>query len=378
MGEGGVLRRIVLTTLVLLAVGGTLMGMFYGPLADTSDQLWPASWLAWPIVGWVILMRRPGNRIGMACLAIGLVWGLSFGLQAIVLDVPPAAAAWIELVYTVLGVVPWLINVWLLTTFPTGEYSGSLEKFVGRALIAVGSLAVIGFVLSPVPLTDTGLENPLGLELSSALDFITGDAGFFFVVGLGAAAILSLVLRRRRSTGIERQQYRWLLLGASLFLLISAAGQVLPEDSAFELLWLVGGSAIPICIGVAVVRYRLFEIDRVISRTVGYALVVGVLGLVFLGAVTLLTWVSPAESQLAVAGSTLVVAALFNPLRKRLQGWVDRRFNRSKYDAERVMEQFAGSLQDRVDEGDLVHGWVGVVSETMEPALAGVWVRDRS
>ena len=248
---------------------------------------------------------------------------------------------------------------------------------MGRALIVVGSLAVIGFVLSPVPLTDTGLDNPLGLELSSVLDFITGDAGFFFVVGLGAA-IVSLILRRRRSTGIERQQYRWLLLGASLFVLISAAGQVLPEDSVFELLWLVGGSAIPICIGVAVVRYRLFEIDRVISRTVGYALVVGVLGLVFLGVVTILTWVSPAESQLAVAGSTLVVAALFNPLRKRLQGWVDRRFNRSKYDAERVMEQFAGSLQDRVDEEDLVHGWVGVVSETMEPALAGVWVRDGS
>ncbi|MDF2730782.1 MAG: hypothetical protein K0T01_2571, partial [Acidimicrobiia bacterium] len=101
-------------------------------------------------------------------------------------------------------------------------------------------------------------------------------------------------------------------------------------------------------------------------------------GLVFIGVVTILTSVSPAESQLAVAGSTLVVAALFNPLRKRLQGWVDRRFNRSKYDAERVMERFTGSLQDRVDEEDLVHGWVGVVSETMQPALAGVWVRDRS
>jgi drug/metabolite transporter (DMT)-like permease len=210
------------------------------------------------------------------------------------------------------------------------------------------------------------------------LNFIIGDTGFFFVIGLAAIAILSLVLRRRKSTGTERQQYRWLLLGASLFVLISAAGQVLPEDSMFEVLWLVGGSAIPICICVAVVRYRLFEIDRVISRTVGYVLVVGVLGLVFLGAVTLLTWVSPAESQLAVAGSTLVVAALFNPLRKRLQGWVDRRFNRSKYDAERVMEHFAGSLQDRVDEDELVRGWVGVVSATMEPAAASVWVRGRS
>jgi hypothetical protein len=369
------LRKILLTVLLLLAVGGSAMGTLLGPLAETSDRLWPASWLAWPIVGWVILMRRPGNKIGTACLAIGLVWGICFGLQAIVLDAQPAAAVWIELVYTVLGVVPWLIIVWLLITFPTGEYAGRLERFAGRGLIAVGSLAMVGFVLSPVPLTDTGLENPLGVELSSALNFITGDAGFLFVLGLAAIAILSLILRRRRSTGFERQQYRWLLLGASLFVLISAAGQVMPEDSVFELLWLVGGSAIPISIGVAVVRYRLFEIDRVISRTVGYVLVVGVLGLVFFGAVTLFTWVSPAESQLAVAGSTLVVAALFNPLRKRLQGWVDRRFNRSKYDAERVIEHFAGTLRDEVDPNTVVSGWVGVASETMRPVSAGVWIR---
>ncbi len=372
------MRKVLLTLLVLLALAGTLMGMFNGPLAESSDRLWPASWMAWPMVGWVILIRRPGNKIGLACLAIGLAWGLAFALQSVVLEVSTEAAAWIELVYTLLGVVPWLIIVWLLVTFPTGEYAGRLERFLGRALVLIGAWAVVAFVLSPEPLEDTGLANPLGTESSSPLAFITGDTGFLLVVVLAATAVVSLILRRRRSTGIERQQYRWLLLGASLFVGISAAGQLLPENSAFELLWLLGGSAIPICIGVAVVRFRLFEIDRVISRTVGYVLVVGVLGFVFLGAVTLLTWLSPAESQLAVAGSTLAVAALFNPLRKQLQGWVDRRFNRSKYDAERVMEGFAGSLQDRVDEDDLVDGWVGVVSETMQPVSAGVWVRERA
>ncbi len=315
------MRKILLTALLLLSLGGLILGMLFGPLAETSDQLWPVSWVAWSIVGWIILIRRPGNTIGMACVAIGLVWGIAFGLQSIVLRVPLEAAAWIELVYTVLGVVPWLIVVWLLTTFPTGVYAGPLEKFVGRGLIAVGSLAVIGFVLSPEPLTDTGLDNPLGVELSSVLNFITGDTG--------------ILLRRRplcrgdrqphppepRSTGIERQQYRWLLLGASLFVLISAAGQVLPEDSVFELFWLVGGSAIPICIGVAVVRYRLFEIDRLISRTVGYILVIGVLGLVFVGVVTILTWVSPAESQLAVAGSTLVCRRTVQPTAKAAPGF---------------------------------------------------------
>lgn len=371
------MRKLVLSVLVLLAVGGILMGMFSGPLVETGDQLWPVSWIAWPIVGGVVLIRRPGNKIAIACLGIGLVWGFSFGLQAIVLDVQPAAAAWIELVYSVLGVVPWLTIVWLLATFPTGEYAGPLERFVGRALFVVGSLAMVGFVTNPLPLTDTGLDNPLAVELSSVLAFITGEGGFFFVVGLATLAVVSVFIRRRRSTGVERQQYRWLLLGASVFVVISAAGQVLPEDSAAALVWLLGGSAIPICIGVAIVRYHLFEIDRVISRTVGYVLVVGVLGLVFFAVVTVLTWVSPAESQLAVAGSTLAVAALFNPLRKRLQGWVDRRFNRSRYDAERVMQQFAGSLQGRVDEDDLVNGWVVVVSKTMHPASAAVWVRHR-
>ena len=194
------MRKVLITAILVLSVGGIFLGMFYGPLAETSDRLWPASWVAWPVVGWIILMRRPGNKIGMACLAIGLTWGFSFGLQSIVLRVPLEAAAWIELVYTILGVVPWLIVVWLLTTFPTGEYAGRVERFVGRAVIAVGSLAVIGFALSPVPLTDTGLDNPLGVELSSVLNFITGDMGFFFVVGLAVAAIVGLIRRSRKST----------------------------------------------------------------------------------------------------------------------------------------------------------------------------------
>jgi hypothetical protein len=124
--------------------------------------------------------------------------------------------------------------------------------------------------------------------------------------------------------------------------------------------------------------YRLDEIDRIVSRTVSYALVVGVLGLVFFGVVTALTaWLS-AESDLVVAGSTLAVAALFNPVRRRVQAWVDRRFNRSRYDAERVMDGFASSLRDRVDPEGVVDGWVGVVSDTMQPRSVAVWVRSAS
>jgi len=133
--------------------------------------------------------------------------------------------------------------------------------------------------------------------------------------------------------------------------------------------------ALPVSIGVAVLRYHLYEIDRIVSRTVSYAVVVGVLAVVFFGVVTVLTSLLPAESDLAVAGSTLAVAALFNPVRRRVQAWVDRRFNRSRYDAQKVMDAFSGSLRDRVDPDGVVEGWVGAVSETMQPTTVGVWIR---
>jgi hypothetical protein len=295
-----------------------------------------------------------------------------------VLDVSSTAAAWMELAYTVLGVVPWLAILWLLTTFPTGGYAGRMERFLGRAVIALTVWAMIGFVISPAPLADTGLENPLAQPSLSALAVIATDSGFFLVVALGLAAIIGLFIRFARSFGVERQQFRWLIFGASVFVLIAAAGQFLPEGSSGELIWLLGGSAIPISIGVAVARYRLYEIDRIISRTVSYVLVIGLLAAVLMGALSLLTLVLPAESPLAVAGSTLAAAALFNPVRKRVHEAVDRRFNRSRYDAQRVLEELSASMRGQIDPETVRREWVGAVVGTMQPASVAVWVRERS
>ena len=134
---------------------------------------------------------------------------------------------------------------------------------------------------------------------------------------------------------------------------------------------------VPVVIGLAVFKYRLYDIDRIISRTVTYALIVGLLGVVFAVGVVLIPNSLPGleDSALLVAGSTLAVSALFNPLRRHVQELVDRRFNRSRYDAERIMEGFAGSLRDRVELDGVVGGWLAVVSDTMEPASLGVWVR---
>ncbi len=369
------MRRVWILALLLISVGGTLMGVFNGPLAAAGDRLWPLSWMSWPLVGAIILFRRPGNRIGIACMSIGLVWGIAFGLQSTVLDVSAGAAAWMELVYTVLGVVPWLIIVWLLANFPTGVPAGSLERIVNRALVLVGAWATLGFIFSPAPLSDTGLANPLSVS-APVLTMITSDGGFLVVVVLAVTAVISLVIRLRHSSGIERLQFRWLALGSSLFVVISALGQFMPEDSAGELLWLLGGSAIPLSIGVAVIRYRLFEIDRLLSRTVGYVVVVAALGVIYFAVVALLTSILSADSSLAVAGSTLAVAALFNPLRRRVLAGVDRRFNRSRYDAEQVMTRFIGNLRNEVDPGRVLGGWVSVVNETMRPASSGLWVRE--
>jgi hypothetical protein len=168
------------------------------------------------------------------------------------------------------------------------------------------------------------------------------------------------------------------MLGGSVFVLVSFLGQVVPEDTPYDMLWFLGVGAIPISIGVAVVRYRLYEIDRLISRTVSYVVVVGVLAAVFAGIVTLASSLLQTDSDLAIAASTLAVAALFNPLRRRVQAVVDRRFNRSRYDAERVMDGFSGSLRDEVDPDRVLHGWVSVVNETMNPAGSAVWVRSET
>ena len=185
-----------------------------------------------------------------------------------------------------------------------------------------------------------------------------------------------LVRRWRASAGVQRAQFRWLFFGASLFAVVITVGQVFPEDTGSFYVWIPGGVAIPVTIGVAVLKYRLYDIDRIISRTVSYALVVTLLGLVVLSLVSVLAVFLPSDDPLVVAVSTLVVFALFAPVRRRVQAVVDRRFHRSRYDAVRVVDTFAGSLRDQVDPEGLVDGWVGVVSETMQPAAVGVWVRE--
>lgn len=369
------LRKWLVTLIAAASLVGIFLATQRGPLAGTGDDLWPLSWMAWPVAGWIVLVSRPGNRIGRLCLGIGATMGLAFGLQSVVLDVGPASAAWIELAYTVLGVLPFLLIVAVLNTFPSGTYAGRVEAIVGRALIVVGSWALLGFLISPEPLSDTGLGNPLATPAFSGLAVITNDSGFLLVVVLALAALTRLVIRGRRSTGVERLQFRWLTLGGAVFVLIGGAAQFLPDDSPARFVWLLGGCSIPTSVGVAVVKYRLYEIDRIISRSIGYVLVVGTSALVWVAAITLLTTVLPAGSSLAVAASTLSVATLFNPLRRRVQERVDRRFNRSRYDGQHELDRVSELMRHEINPESVIEHWVGTVAGTMQPTSIAVWVR---
>jgi hypothetical protein len=376
--SGWDLRRLLVTSIAAASLAGIVLATLRGPIASTGDGLWPLSWLPWPVVGWMVLVRRPGNRIGQLCLGIGATMGLALGLQSMVLDVEPAVAAWIELTYTVLGIAPWLLIVAVLNTFPSGSYAGRAETILGRALIAVGSWALLGFLISSEPLSDTGLNNPLATPQLSGVAVITNESGFLLVVFLSLGALARLFVRARRSSGVERQQFRWLLLGGAVFVVVIGAGQFLPENSSASLLWVLGGWSIPTSIGVAVLRYRLFDIDRIISRTVTYTLVVGVLVAVYTAAVGVLAQVLPIESDLAVAAATVTAAALFNPLRRRIQRWVDRRFNRTRYVAERELETFTDRLRDTTEIDTVQADLLAVVHRTLQPSTMGVWIKGRS
>ncbi len=372
MGAG--MRKALLVAAVALSTVGVVAAALWGGL-EGGDRLWPVTWVVWAPVGALILWKRPGNGVGATMLGIGLTWGICFLCLAFahVSSGPLVIRVWVELVNVLLGVIPWLGIIWLLLIYPSGRLKGRLERVTAVALGVLGAVALFAFLVSSEPMETTGMPSPLATDWLSGvvLWFVTG--GFVLVLGVTLVAMISLGRRWRASDGVERHQYRWLLLGAMVFVGILAMGNFLPEDNAAIYLWVVGGVAIPVSVGIAVTRYRLFEIDRIISRTVTYALVVGFLGLAVAGVAAIAG--SQFETPWVVAATTLGLAALFNPVRRRVQVWVDRRFNRSKYDAERVVSEFAGSLHDRVDAEDVVQGWLGVVDSTLQPASVGVWVR---
>lgn len=287
-------------------------------------------------------------------------------------------ADWISVPITGLLVLVFLM-------FPHGRLPGR----AGRAVAVLGAVGILlglaGAAFKPGPLVVfPAVDNPLAVIGSRDVAKSLENGWFVFFLA-AVLAVAGMLWRWRRATGVERQQYKWLVAAGSLLALTFASGIVAdlsgldPELERFwpvmQVLLVLGYTAMAVAIGIAILRYRLYEIDRLISRTVTYALVVGGLALVYTGGVLLLGSLLPLESEVAVAASTLTAAALFNPLRGRVKHWVDRRFHRSRYDAERELERLAARLRDELDLDELTGDLVAVVSATVQPATANVWIR---
>jgi hypothetical protein len=330
--------------------------------------------------GAVILSNRGTHPIGWIFIAFGLFGALQqLGISYAATCVDDPGACY-------LGFLVVLDSLWFLTVtlglgglfllFPDGRIpAGRRWLAIGLAVAGLVSLALAPF--APELYHLDGVANPWAIEAPPVL-VSADEAKGIVVLLLAVTAIVDFVWRARKAEGLVRLQNRWLALAGLLTVLggaLSVVGQEIGVDLGWA--WSLGVASIPVAVTMAITRHRLYEIDRLVSRTVSYTIVIVVLAVVYALGLAGLTTLLDTDSPLTVAASTLAVAALFNPLRLKVQAMVDRRFNRSRYDAERVMTAFSGSLRDEVDPDRVVKGWVSVVNQTMRPAASGVWVRGR-
>jgi len=341
------------------------------------------------VVGAVVAARRPRNPIGwmvavgalmwtLAVLSNGVFWHMAFGRA----DAPAASdfVAWFGTWAFVPAFVLLLSLVPLL--FPTGAPPSPRWRVVGWTAAVAGGIATLSTAFAPGPLETADypwLDNPLGVE---GLGLGTlADVSFAVSAVTALAALISVVVRYRRARGIERLQLRWVAAAASLLVLCTVGGTLASPWLGEGVGWismLFGLLAVAAALAVALLRYRLYDIDVVINRTLVYGALTATLALTYLGSVLLLQLTLSGiteESGLAVAASTLAVAALFRPARARIQHGVDRRFYRRKYDAVRTLERFGAHLRDEVDLDALGSELRAVVSETMQPASISLWLR---
>jgi hypothetical protein len=343
--------------------------------------------LGFATVGLVLALRRPGNPIGWLYGASGLAWAYTIPfapwVEQLVREHRPLPLA-AQLVAAT-GDLNWAPAIGLGVTLPAlllpnGHLRSRRWRLIAISAVTGMVLVMVAGPLSPGPLEEMGIDNPFGLAGPAGT-----VAGALTVVGILLhwlslpAAAVCVVLRFRSSSGIERQQMRWVAAGVAGAVGLMVLG--VPSGLGFAPNWvtyLVFPALLlpPVAIGVAVLRYRLYDLDRIISRTLTYALLTLLLGLGYAAVVLVLSRLLSEEgSSLAVAAATLAAAALFQPLRRRVQGLVDRRFNRRRYDAARTVEGFAARLRDQVDL-DALHGeLLAVVDQSMQPTRASLWLR---
>jgi hypothetical protein len=361
-------------TLVLLLIGIPLSEMAKQGLVNQDILMLPFA-----LVGFIVARKQPRNPIGWIMLALAPIFMLSsdagmysvmiYQLGHTTLPLGRLAVALTQLWIALLVLLPLPILL-----FPDGRLESRRWRWALWAFLGVCALILISAGVADLrAFTDRHIQ----VDSTGELVSYSHSKGINLAAGafpLYAAFALAFVIRQfvvyRRATGERREQLKWLMAGGTIGIVAMATTLFVGGGMGF-----VGIIAVPVAIGIGILKYRLYDIDRLISRTLSYAIVTGVLVGIYIGMVTLATRALPLSSPIGVAASTLTVAALFSPLRRRAQHLVDRRFNRARYNADATIAAFASRLRDEVDLERVQRDLLDVVRRSVEPSHVAVWVR---
>jgi len=381
-------RRTVAWTLAVASISVFVMV----PILQSSDDLlyallFGAATTSFGLVGVVLLDRVAGNRIGSLLLLTGVLLAIAYGLGAYGLAGAAASPPWpgtalafvlSDLIY-VTPLVVALVGIPLV--FPDGRLVSPRWRWLVWLAVIATIAQGLSVILTPGTVGPTSLPNPLGVgslaEVAAILGALSSGSS---VLGFGGAAA-SVWVRYRRGDPVERQQLKWLLAVAALSALFFPASFIIPDATVAGVFFVLGSltlSALPIAIAIAILRYRLYEIDRIVSRTLSYAVVTVILGAVFVGVILLLQTVLAGvtgNQGIPVAVSTLAVFALFQPVLRRVRRAVDRRFDRARYDGERTAGEFAERLRWETDMERVMGDLRTTAASAVAPANLAVWLR---
>ncbi len=331
---------------------------------------------AFATVGALLAWKRPKNPIGWLLSAIGLAFAVAaFGVFLAHFPRTLTLADWLGFLYF----VEFGLCAFVVLLFPTGHLPSRRWRPVAWAAGAGLAGWVLGCTFAPTIITySPSVRNPVGAAGSAGNVFkIMAFGGGVLTAAAGLAAIVSLAFRYRRAGTAERAQLKWLVYAAAVIVVALLAAIPIASTNLQNAISSGAVALVPVAIGIAVLRYRLYDIDRVISRTVAYAIVTGLLVGIYAGVVLLATQVLRVHTPAAVAAATLAAAALFSPVRRRVQRAVDRRFNRVRYDADQTVAAFAARLKDAVDLDAVRDDLASVVHQVLEPAHVSLWIRQR-
>ncbi|HVE90746.1 MAG TPA: hypothetical protein VNE62_00380 [Actinomycetota bacterium] len=380
------------TVVVMVSVGSRQTTSEWG--TGRAEFVWLLAFVAFPVVGLLVATRKPSNAIGWICLLIGLSIGVNL-----------AATAWAVYGFDVKrGALPgavtaaWLSNwLWALWTGLIGSYlvllfpDGRLPSHRWRWFGWVPAFSILTMslteALTPGTLADVAIENPYAIDAIRPLMPVLGVLALLMPVTF-IASMASLVVRYRRAPSEQRQQLKWVATAAVFVAVLfgfAGTGAMLMGEGPTPVfmqvaqdLVTISFAGIPVAVGFAILRYRLYDIDRVINRAVVYTILTLSMAGFYAGAVILLQRLTApftGRSDLAVAGSTLAVAAMFRPALSRIRAFVNRRFYRRTYDATRTIEAFGSRLRDQIDLDTLTRELVRATSETVQPAHVSLWLK---